>query len=404
MPGIASRAKRASVAAGATVVVGVLLAGLDRAAEGRAASRRDAPGRSANTGKTESGTAGTSARPGRLAGTGPGVGTGTGPQGARDEFDGVAPDAPGRLADSPSEIPPRGWWQILKRTGRAVSRDGLMAQAAAVTFYALLALFPAMAMLVSLYGLIADPRTLSSTVSGISGVVPGGGMQIITDQLKALASSPHKALGIGLLVGLATSLWSATSGIKALFEALNVAYNETEQRSFIRLTVIAMIFTLCSILFLLLALGGVVVLPAALNILGIGAETTLLLELLRWPVLLLGLGVFLSFVYRYGPCRAQARWRWVTWGSAVATVGWLVVSVAFSYYASHFGSYNKTYGTLGAAIGFMTWMWLSATIVLVGAELDGEMEHQTARDTTAGPAQPLGKRGAVVADRVAGAD
>jgi membrane protein len=397
MSGIATRARRASVAAGATVLVGVLLAGLDRAADAR---NRDTG--TTDTGATAAGKTDTAIRPGRLAGTGPGVGTGTGPHGARDEFDGVAPDAPGRLADSPSEIPPRGWWQILKRTGTAVSRDGLMAQAAAVTFYALLALFPALAMLVSLYGLIADPRTLSSTVSGIGGVVPGGGMQIITDQLKALASSPHKALGIGLLVGLATSLWSATSGIKALFEALNVAYNETEQRSFIRLTVIAMIFTLCSILFLLLALGGVVVLPAALNILGIGSETTLVLELLRWPVLLICLGVFLSLVYRYGPCRAQARWRWVTWGSAVATVGWLVVSVAFSYYAAHFGSYNKTYGTLGAAIGFMTWMWLSATIVLVGAELDAEMEHQTARDTTIGPDRPLGTRGATAADRVEG--
>jgi membrane protein len=252
-----------------------------------------------------------------------------------------------------------------------------------------------LAMVVSLYGLVADPRTLTDTVSGVGGVVPGGGMQIITGQLKALASSPHKALGVGLVVGLATSLWSSTSGIKALFEALNVAYNETEQRSFIRLTVIAMIFTLCSILFLLLALGGVIVLPAALNILGIGAETTLLLKLLRWPVLLLSLGVFLSFVYRYGPCRARPRWRWVTWGSAAATVGWLVVSVAFSYYAAHFGSYNRTYGTLGAAIGFMTWLWLSATIVLVGAELDAEMEHQTARDTTVGQDEPAEPRPSV---------
>jgi membrane protein len=395
MSGIATRARRASVAAGATVLVGVLLTGLNRVADGRTPDAGHAGDGKAGPGKAGPGKAGAAIRPGRLAGTGPGVGTGTGPQKARDVFDDVAPDAPGRLADSPSEIPPRGWWQILKRTATAVSRDGLMAQAAAVTFYGLLALFPALAMVVSLYGLVADPRTLTDTVSGVGGVVPGGGMQIITGQLKALASSPHKALGVGLVVGLATSLWSSTSGIKALFEALNVAYNETEQRSFIRLTVIAMIFTLCSILFLLLALGGVIVLPAALNILGIGAETTLLLKLLRWPVLLLSLGVFLSFVYRYGPCRARPRWRWVTWGSAAATVGWLVVSVAFSYYAAHFGSYNRTYGTLGAAIGFMTWLWLSATIVLVGAELDAEMEHQTARDTTVGQDEPAEPRPSV---------
>ena len=372
MSGIAQRATRASAAAGATILFGMVLAGMDRSA-------RVAPA--------------APVKPGPLAGNGPGVGTGAGPQSARDEHDSVPPDAPGRNANSPTEIPPRGWWQILKRTANAVMQDGLLAQAAAMTFYSLLALFPALAMLVSLYGLIADPRTLSDTISGIKGVVPGGGMDIITGQLKSLASSPHKALGLGVAIGFATSLWSSTSGIKALFSALNVAYNENETRSFIKLTAVAMVFTLGTILFLVLAIGGVVALPAVLGLLGIGAETKLLLDFARWPVLLVGLGIFLSLVYRYGPCRARARWRWVTWGSAAATIGWLIVSVAFSYYAAHFGNYNKTYGTLGAAIGFMTWLWLSATVVLVGAELDAEMEHQTARDTTDGPAKPLGVRG-----------
>jgi membrane protein len=380
MSGITRRATRASAAAGATILFGLVLAGMDRSPRL---------------------TTQTSVKPRPLAGNGPGVGTGTGPQGARDDHDVVAPDAPGRGARKPTEIPAKGWWQILKRTAYAVGQDGLLAQAAAMTFYSLLALFPALAMLVSLYGLIADPRTLSDTISGIKGVVPGGGMDIITGQLKSLASSPHKALGLGLLIGFATSLWSATSGIKALFSALNVAYNEDETRSFIRLTVIAMVFTLGTIVFLILAIVGVVALPGILSLLGIGSGATTLLELLRWPVLLLGLGVFLSLVYRYGPCRARARWRWVTWGSGAATIGWLIVSVAFSYYAAHFGSYNKTYGTLGAAIGFMTWLWLSATVVLVGAELDAEMEHQTAQDTTDGPPKPMGARGADAADHVA---
>jgi membrane protein len=379
MSDITRRATRASVAAGATVLVGMVLAAMDRSARTAA---------------------GPSARPGPLAGNGPGIGTGAGPKGARDEHDAVAPDAPGRQANRPSEIPARGWWQIVKRTGNAVMRDGLLAQAAAMTFYSLLALFPAMAMLVSLYGLVADPHTLSATVSGIKGVVPGGGMQIITGQLQSLASAPHKALGLGLLIGFATSLWSATSGIKALFSALNVAYNENETRSFIRLTAIAMVFTLATILFLLLAIGCVVALPAVLTLLGMGADAKLVFSLLRWPVLLVGLGAFLSLVYRYGPCRVPARWRWVTWGSAAATIGWLIVSVAFSYYTAHFGSYNKTYGTLGAAVGFMTWLWLSATVVLIGAELDAEMEHQTAQDTTDGAAKPMGARGADAADRV----
>jgi membrane protein len=379
MSDITRRATRASVAAGATILFGMVVAGMNRSP------------------RTPAGAA---IKPGPLAGNGPGLGTGTGPQGARDHHDVVASDAPGRGAETPTEIPARGWWQILKRTGSAVVRDGLLAQAAAMTFYSLLALFPALAMVVSLYGLIADPRTLSATLSGIKGVIPGGGMQIITGQLQSLASAPHKALGLGLVIGFATSLWTATSGIKALFSALNVAYNEDETRSFVRLTVIATVFTLATILFLVLAIGGIVGLPAVLAMLGIGADVKLLLDLLRWPVLLVGLGVFLSLVYRYGPCRARARWRWVTWGSAVATIGWLIVSVAFSYYTAHFGSYNKTYGTLGAAVGFMTWLWLSATVVLVGAELNAEMEHQTAQDTTNAPAKPPGARGAEAADRV----
>jgi membrane protein len=379
MSGITRRATRASAAAGATILFGMALAGMN-----------GSPRRAAEA----------TIKPGPLTDNGPGIGTGTGPQGARDAHDVVAADAPGRGASAPSEIPARGWWQILKRTGGAVMRDGLLAQAAAMTFYSLLALFPALAMLVSLYGLIADPRTLSATIDGIKGVVPGGGVQIITGQLQSLAASPHKALGLGLLIGFATSLWSATSGIKALFSALNVAYNENETRSFIRLTLTATVFTLGTILFLLLAIAGVVALPAALNMLGIGAETKLALELLRWPVLLVSLGIFLSLVYRYGPCRAHARWRWVTWGSAAATIAWLVVSVAFSYYTANFGTYNMTYGTLGAAVGFMTWLWLSAAVVLMGAELDAEMEHQTAVDTTDGPAKPLGARGAEAADRV----
>ena len=395
MTGITRRATRASAAAGATILFGMALAAMDRSGRVTADPQAKRP-----MGKDGPGKDGPAKR-GPLAGNGPGVGTGTGPQGARDDHDVVAPDAPGRGAETPSEIPPKGWWQILKRTGNAVMQDGLLAQAAAMTFYSLLALFPALAMLVSLYGLIADPRTLSDTISGIKGVVPGGGLDIITGQLKSLASSPHKALGLGLLIGFATSLWSATSGIKALFSALNVAYNENETRSFIRLTVIAMVFTLGSILFLVLAIGGVVALPAILSFIGISSGAKLLLDLVRWPVLLVGLGVFLSLVYRYGPCRAKARWRWVTWGSAAATIGWLIVSVAFSYYAAHFGSYNKTYGTLGAAVGFMTWLWLSATVVLVGAELDAEMEHQTAKDTTEGPEKPMGSRGADAADRVA---
>jgi membrane protein len=307
----------------------------------------------------------------------------------------------GRAARSPTDIPKRGWWQILKRVYNEINDDNVLAQAAAVTFYGLLALFPAMATLVSLYGLIADPKTLSDSAASLQGVVPGGGMDIITGQLKSLASSPGKALGIGLVIGLATSLWSANAGVKALFDALNIVYKEKETRSFVRRTLLSLAFTLSTIVFLIVATAGVVVLPAVLNYVGLEGITKLLLKLARWPALLIMLGLFLSLLYRYGPCRRPARWRWVTWGSAVATIGWLIASLAFSYYVQNFGNYNKTYGTLGAVIGFMTWLWISSAVILIGAELNSEMEHQTARDTTEGPDKPLGTRGATMADRVA---
>ena len=308
---------------------------------------------------------------------------------------------PGHDAGAPSEIPARGWWAIAKRVAGNVSKDRLLTEAAAVTFYALLALFPALAAMVSLYGLFADPATISDNLNAASGVVPSGGMQIITDQVHSLTSSGGKALGFGAVLGIATSLWSANQATKALFDALNVVYHETEKRGFLLRTVVTLAFTVGGILFVLLAMAAVVAVPIALNVVGLGGVADLLLHLLRWPVLLVALAVLLACIYRFGPSRETARWHWVTWGGGFAAVTWVLGSVGFSYYVSHFGSYDKTYGSLGAAVGFLTWIWLSATIVLVGAELNAEMEHQTARDTTTGPERSPGGRGAVKADAVA---
>ncbi len=303
----------------------------------------------------------------------------------------------GREADSPLEIPARGWWQIAKRVAHGISEDRVLAEAASVTFYGLLAIFPALAALVSVYGLFADPHSIETQMNAMSGVVPGGGMQIISQQLHALVNSSGTALGVGLFVGLATSLWSANSGIKALFDALNAVYEEHETRSFLRLTAISLCFTVGIILFLVLALAAVVVLPAVLDFAG-GAHA---LAWLRWPIILVVVALFLALLYRFGPSRAKARWQWVSWGSAFAAIAWLIVSLAFSWYVANFGSYNKTYGSLGAAVGFMTWIWLSVAVVLIGAELNAEMEHQTARDTTTGTPRPMGARGATKADTVA---
>ncbi|MBV1799424.1 YihY/virulence factor BrkB family protein [Siccirubricoccus sp. G192] len=307
----------------------------------------------------------------------------------------------GRNADAPSEIPARGWWDILKRTAAEVSNDRVLTEAAGVTFYGLLALFPALAALISFYGLFAEPATISEHLATLSAVVPGGGMEIIEEQVKRITSKGGGTLGLSALIGLATSLWSANQASKAIVDALNVVYDERETRGFFRRLAITMAFTLGGILFILVAMLGVVVLPVVLQFVGLPSSAEWLLSLARWPVLLAAIGLFLAFLYRYGPNRDRAKWRWISWGSATAAVLWAIGSLGFSWYVSNFGNYNETYGSLGAVIGFMTWIWLSATIVLAGAELDAEMEHQTARDTTTGPERPMGTRGARMADTVA---
>lgn len=310
-------------------------------------------------------------------------------------------DGAGRDANAPHEIPGRGWWAILKRTVQEGNDDRLMTEAAGITFYTLLALFPAIGALVSLYGLVANPATVAQHVQALSGVVPGGGMQIIEEQVSRVTSQPQGALGFGFAFGLLISLWSANAATKAAFDALNVVYDEEEKRGFVKRTLVTLAFTLGTLLFAVLALAAVVVLPAALSVLGLGGAIEWLLRLGRWPLLALCVGLLLAVLYRFGPSRETARWRWVSWGSAVASVAWLLVSIGFSWYVANFGSYNETYGSLGAVIGFMTWIWISAIVVLYGAELNAEVEHQTARDTTTGQERPLGARGAEMADRVA---
>jgi membrane protein len=306
----------------------------------------------------------------------------------------------GRAANRPAEIPPRGWKDILVRTYRSISEDRVMALAAGVTYYVLLALFPGIAALVSIYGMIADPADIGELLASLAGTIPGDVIDIIRGQLQFLASQDQKALGLAFFGGLLASLWSANAAIKALFDALNVVYGEKEKRNFFKLTALSLSFTAAMILFMVLALIGIVVIPAILDLLHIGETGELLINILRWPAMLAVVVLGLAVMYRYGPCRADARWRWITWGSVAAAILWFVVSMLFSWYASNFGNYNKTYGSLGAVIAFMMWTWLSTTIVLMGGELNAEVEHQTAKDSTTGAPKPLGARGARMADTV----
>jgi membrane protein len=306
----------------------------------------------------------------------------------------------GRCADAPAAIPARGWKDILVRVYDNIGSHRIITIAAGVTFYSLLALFPAIAALVAIYGLFADPATISHNLDSLSGLLPAGAMDVVRDQMTRIASRGKSVLGLGFAIGLIVSLWSANAGTKSLFDALNIVHNENEKRGLIKLNLVSLTFTVAAIVFVLFGIAAIVVLPVALNYIGPGAATDLIIRIGRWPVLFAFVALAIAFVYRHGPSRATPKWRWVTWGSAFAAAAWIAVSVLFSWYAANFGSYNQTYGSLGAVIGFMIWLWLSTTIVLVGGELDAEMEHQTTRDTTTGPPKPFGARGATMANSV----
>jgi len=316
----------------------------------------------------------------------------------RGETKAPSDDGRGRRAEKPSDIPAKGWKDILLRVYRSISEDRILANSGAVTFYALLALFPGIAALVSIYGLFADPASIEQHLDSMAGILPGGAVDVIRDQLSRLAAQPRGTLGVSFIIGLLVSLWSANGAIKAMFDALNVVYEEREERSFFKLTAITLAFTIAMIGFLLLALAAFVAIPIALNYLPsfMGA----VLDIARWPAMLVVVALALACIYRYGPSRDEPKWRWLTWGSAFAALAWLVFSAVFSFYAGHFGTFNKTYGSLGAVIGFMTWMWLSVVVILTGGKLNAEIEHQTARDTTEGAPKPMGARQAKMADTV----
>jgi membrane protein len=306
----------------------------------------------------------------------------------------------GRLAASPSEIPAKGWKDILLRVYSNVGDHRILALAAGMTYYSLLAIFPALAALVAIYGLFSDTATIAKHLDEVSGFVPGGAIDVAREQLTRVVSKGNQTLGLTFISGLAVSLWSANAAMKSLFDTLNIIYGENEKRGFLKLNAISLAFTLAAIAFVLAALGAVVVLPVVLNYLWLSDFADLFVRIVRWPAMFLVVALALACIYRFGPSREAPRWRWITWGSVAATILWLGASALFSWYATNFGKFNETYGSLGGAIGFMTWLWISAIVILFGAELDAEMEHQTARDTTTGSTKPIGARGAHMADTV----
>ncbi len=306
----------------------------------------------------------------------------------------------GRRATTPSEIPAPGWKDILLRVYSNISKHRILALAAGMTYYSILAIFPAIAALVAVYGLFADPTTIAQHLNQLAGFLPDGAIEVAHEQLTRVASKGSQALGLTFLVGLGVSLWSSNAAMKSLFDTLNIVHDEEEKRGFVKLNAISLSFTIGGVLFVIAALGSIVVVPMIVDYVGLSSWGDLLVRTGRWPVMFLFLTFALAIIYRYGPSREAPRWRWITWGSTIAALLWLIVSGLFSWYAANFGNFNATYGSLGAVVGFMTWLWISAIVILLGAEVDAEMEHQTAQDTTTGSAKPIGMRGARMADTV----
>jgi len=310
----------------------------------------------------------------------------------------------GRHADAPTKIPSRGWKDVFWRTYQEISADRLLLIAAGVVFYAMLAVVPAITALVSMYGLFAKASSINEHLNFLAGVMPGGAYDLISEQIVRIAANSDGKLTFAFILGLGLAVWSANAGVKAIFDALNVVYDEDEKRGFVTLNLVSLCFTFGAVVVVLLAIGSVVILPLVLAYLGFAAEHQAgFLPLLRWPALFVVVMLGLAVLYRFGPSRRRAKWRWVSVGSLFATLAWLGISLAFSWYLSRFADYNATYGSLGAVIGLMMWLWLSTLVVLIGAELNSEIEHQTAKDSTVGPAKPLGGRGAVMADTVGAA-
>jgi membrane protein len=264
----------------------------------------------------------------------------------------------------------------------------------------LLALFPAITALVSLYALFARPDSIGEHLSFMQDVMPADAYSIVQDQVSRVIAKGQAGLTFGFLLGLALALWSANAGMKAIMDALNIVYEESEKRGIIKLNLISLAFTVAAIFVTLIVVGAVIVVPLVLSWLGLGGMTEWILRLARWPTLMVGMLLGLSILYRYGPSRRAAQWKWISVGSVLAAVAWFVGSAILSFYLANFANYNATYGSLGAAIGTMTWMWMSAIVILLGAEINSEIEHQTARDTTVGREKPLGMRGATMADTI----
>ncbi|SHF74312.1 membrane protein [Modicisalibacter ilicicola DSM 19980] len=309
-------------------------------------------------------------------------------------------DPRGREAEKPAQIPRKGWWDIAKRVKEEVDNDHVAMIAAGIAFYGLLAIFPAIVALISIWSLVFDPQQITQQIASVGNLLPQQAADIINQQARKASSNAGAGIGLAALGGLLLTLYSASKGTKGLMEGLNIIYDEQEARGLLKRTLVTLLLTLGGMLVAIVALGSILLIPALVKLLGLPEPLATLINLARWLLLLIMLMVSLAILYRYAADRDEPRWQWTSVGAVAGVVLWLLGSIAFSIYVRNFGSYNETYGSLGAVVILLMWFWLSAFIVLLGAELNSEMERQTRRDTTKGKREPLGKRGAHAADTV----
>ncbi|NVD45384.1 YihY/virulence factor BrkB family protein [Qipengyuania atrilutea] len=306
----------------------------------------------------------------------------------------------GRHAERPSDIPTTGWKDILLRTKDELSADNVSVVSAGVAFFGLLALFPAIAAVILIAGLMADPMVVEQQIESFAAGLPENAAEILQNQARKVAAGASTTLGWAALGSILFALYGASKGMKTLMVGMNVAYDEDETRGFFSLNATALVLTILLVIVLILAMGLMIVLPIAADRLGLPSFLQTIIFYGRWILLALTAFAGFSILYRYGPSRDAPEWRWVTPGSFAAVVVWVLASIGFAFYVRNFGSYNETYGALGGVIVLLTWLWVSSYIVLLGAEIDSEIEHQTRLDTTVGPSERMGNRDAVKADTV----
>lgn len=306
----------------------------------------------------------------------------------------------GQSAQQPMHIPARGWWDIIKRIFNQLSRDNLSLVAAGVAFYALLAIFPALAAVVSVYAYFSSPDEIATQLNQVIILLPESSAELILSQITSLSQKSQASLSLSAIVTLILTIWSSSKGSQALITACNISYQESQKRSFFKAQLVRFLFAIGAIVVATFALLIIGILPVVLNLVGFKENIDLLLTLISWPVLALTFNFALTLLYRFAPHRKPAKWRWLTLGSSVATLLWIFASIGFSFYVSQFASYNETYGSLGGVVIMLMWLYISAYIVILGATINAAAEQQTSKDSTIGPAKERGQRGAYVADHV----